>query len=440
MKFLLSLTILLFSLPVIAEAQSEPPHGMGELEAYSVFVDAYRTDDYEMAINFGEWMIEARVTEIEGYDGFSLERTFQRMTEVYVAAAGQEQDPAEITNHLESAEDTFEAVFETFDEGEFEEFNWYLRMGRFYHENHEKMDATMDNAITSYEKLYELDPKRFSDEGDGFFARVLLMDYASKGENERAFELIDEVEQYASVDLQETIDEVRESMFDGPEERIEFIESRLAEAGGSEKQEMLEDLIDLYEETAQSGKASETALKLYEMDVNFVNTKKVADLYLSDGNYSEALNFLIEAERLIENEDERKEILLEIAETHQQLENLESARDYTRQSIEIDGNWGAAYIRMSSIYATSISQCTGGNTLERSDRTVYWLVLDYLEKAREADPDLASEAENRAKSYEEATPSSEDKFFSDWEEGDSFMINGDVDQCYAWINEETTVR
>jgi tetratricopeptide (TPR) repeat protein len=440
MKLLLLIAIFFFSLPAIADAQSEPPHGMGELEAYSVFVDAYRSDDYELAINFGEWMIEAKVTEIEGYDGFSLERTFQRMTEVYVGAAEQEQDPTEITNYLERAENTFKAVFSTFEEGEIDEFNWHLRMGRFYHENHEQMSATMDNAIASYEKLYEMDPQRFSDEGDGFFARVLLMDYASKGENEKAFEMIDEVEQYASLELQGTIDEVRESMFDGPEERIEFIESRLADADGSERQEMLENLIDLYEETGQAEKASETALELYELDASFVNTRKVADLYLSDGNYSEALEFLKEAEMLIETEDERKEILLEIAETYQQLEDLESARDYTQQSIEIDENWGAAYMRMSSIYATSISQCTGGNTLERSDRTVYWLVLDYLDKAREADPALASEAENRAESYQQAMPSSEDKFFSDWEEGDSFIINGDVDQCYAWINEETTVR
>jgi tetratricopeptide (TPR) repeat protein len=176
------------------------------------------------------------------------------------------------------------------------------------------------------------------------------------------------------------------------------------------------------------------------MNPSFVNTRTVAGLYLSDGSYSKAIEFLKEAKGLAESDEDAKQLSLEIAESYQQLGELEEARDYTRRAIEIDSSWGAAYMRMASVYAAAVSQCTGGNTLERSDRTVYWLVLDYLDKAREADPSLASNAESRAESYEEAMPDSEDKFFSGWEEGDSFIINGDVDACYAWINETTTVR
>jgi hypothetical protein len=37
-------------------------------------------------------------------------------------------------------------------------------------------------------------------------------------------------------------------------------------------------------------------------------------------------------------------------------------------------------------------------------------------------------------------PTSEDKFFKGWESGDSFRINGEVRECYAWIDEATTVK
>src|SRR5690625_6884657 len=49
-----------------------PPSGMSELEAYSIFYDAYRTGDYELALTYGEWIVASRPRAIEGDDGFSL--------------------------------------------------------------------------------------------------------------------------------------------------------------------------------------------------------------------------------------------------------------------------------------------------------------------------------------------------------------------------------
>jgi tetratricopeptide (TPR) repeat protein len=429
-----------FTAFAFAQSESEPPYGMGELEAYSIFIDAYRTDDYELAMDYGEWMIEATPRTISGHDGFNLETQFVRMVNIYVGAAEQEGDPSRITELLEKAENVFERAYDTFSEDEIDHFDWYLRQGRFYHENHENMDADMSDAVAYYEKVYEMDKERFADLDDGFYARVLLTQYATNGERDKALEMIDEIEQYASFDLQDTIDQVRESLFENPEERIEFIESRIAEADDAEREEMLEDLVNLYNETGQSERAADTAYELYELNPNFNNTRSVADIYLSDGNYEYGIEFLKEAHEKAEDEQDVRELTLEIAETYQQLNNLQSARDYTRDAINMDSDWGAAYMRMASIYAAAVSECTGGDTLDREDRTVYWLVLDYLDRAAAADPSLASTAQNRAESYEEAMPSSEDKFFSDWEDGQSFEIDGNLSECYAWINETTTVR
>lgn len=440
MKIYSIILAIILGLATVAEAQDEPPFNMGELEAYSVFVDAYRSGDIELAIDYGEWLITAQPREIEGHDGFSLLTQFERMIEIYTDVAENETDPSLSSEFYEKAEGVFFKAFEAFEEDEIDMFDWNIKLGRFYHEHHENIDATPADMVERYEKAYNMNPKEFTEMSDGFYARVLLTQYATNGEGEKALSMIDDIEDGAGAELAETIDQVRESLFEGPEDRIEFLESRLADADEAEQAEMLNDLVDLYEEVDDSERAAEAALDLYNIEPNFVNTRSLANLYVSEGNYEEALQFLQEALEHAENEEDIRDLTLEVAETHQQLGNLESARDYTNQAIELDAEFGAAYMRMSSIYAGLISECTGGEALEREDRTVYWLVLDYLDRAMEADPTLASSAESRAEQYKEAMPSSEDKFFSEWEDGESFQIDGNLRECYAWVNETTTVR
>ncbi len=421
-----------------AIAQQEPPNGMSELQAYAVFMDAYKGDDYEMAINFGAWMIEAKPKTIEGYDSFNLLRQFDRMIKVYEGAANNESDPSAKKEYMEKAIHVFDEVFETFDE--IDEFDWYRKLGRFYHTNNAALNVRTPEIAEQYMKAYEADPQRFVEDSDGYYAGFVLNSLASQGEREKAFEIIDEIEGYAPAGLQGTISEVREKLFDGPEERIEFYESQIADADESEKIELYTSLIDLYEETNQIEEAADAALKLFELDSSFTNSRKVANLYLDEGEYREAIQYLETALERAESNDQKKELTLQLAETHQQLEQFRQARDYARQAIDLDADYGEAYVRMSSIYAATISNCTGGSTLDREDRTVYWLVVDYLNKAKEADSSLASNANNRISSYEGAMPSSEDKFFQGWETGDSFNIDESVGECYAWIDETTTVK
>lgn len=439
-KLAICIAIALFALPTIADAQNEPPFGLSELQAYSVFRGAYDSEDYELALEYGEWMLEAAPRELEGHSGFSLERHFRRMVDIYTAIAEQESDPSIKEEHYKRVEVTIKKVFETFSEDEVDYYNWYLRLGRFYHENREYLDATMDDAIANYKKLYEMDSERFAEEGDGFFARVVLTELANNGQRDEAFEMIEHVEPYAGPELREAIAEVREGLFENPEERIEFFESRIADADGEEREEILLDLVDLYHEIGQSDKATEAANELYELNPNLENTRALANIYLSDGNYREAVTYLEEAIELADDVEVRKVITLETAESYQQLDNFEKARNFARQALNLDGNYGDAFLRMSSIYVNTISNCTGGGALDREDRAVYWLVLDYLDRAKEADPSLSSTIDNRVESYKGVIPSSEDKFFSGWETGDSFRIDGNLKQCYAWVNETTRVR
>lgn len=440
MKIILTGIVFLLTVSGV-QAQEEPPYGMGELEAYAVFTDAYRAQDYELAINYGEWIIETKPRTISGYDGFKLDLQFERMVNVYVSAAEEESDPSKSAEYLRKAENVIKEAFETFSEDEIDLYEWHLRRGRFYQEHYDNLDgASIEDAIESYRQLFEMDPQRFAEEGEGYYAGALLSYYQSEDLVEEAQAFIDEIEQYASGDLQATIDEVRESLFRNPEERIQFLESRVASAEGEEREEMLESLADLYEQTQQHAKAKEIALELYEMNNDYENTRRVASIYMSDGDYQNSVTYLAEALEKATDPEEEYQILLELGEANRHLRELEQARNYVRQAINLDDTKGRAYMRMASIYAAAVSQCTGGQALDRNDRTVYWLVLDYLERAREVEPSLASTANSQISSYEGAMPTAEDKFFSDWEAGQSFTIDSSIGDCYGWINETTTVR
>jgi tetratricopeptide (TPR) repeat protein len=436
---LLALTVAVTSVNY-AQESGEPPFGMSHIAAYSIFTEAVRNNDHEMALQFGEWMLVAQPREMEGVTTFRLDRQFERLIGVYTALAEEESDPTEKRKHLEEADAIFDLTFEIFEEDEIDVFRWTHNRGRFYQDHFATLRISIDEAFAWYEKAFELNPEQFSESGGGYFAGILLSHYVSSGQRDKAMAMIDEIEDIASAELQQEIDRLREELFESPEERITFLESRLDRAEGEEREVMMIGLVDLYDETGQSEKAASMARELYEMNPGFENTRRLADLYLAEGNSSEAIRYLNE---LVERTDDSRVkggILLELAEAHQQIGELPNARRFARRAVNEEGHRGEAFMRISSIYAAAVSQCTGGQALDRDDRTVYWLILDYLERAIEADPALRSTAQNRIDTFKSAMPSAEDKFFRGWETGDTFRINSSIGECYAWIDEETRVR
>lgn len=435
------LTIALFTgLSSLCLAQADPPRGMSHIAAYSVFTDAIRNNDHDMALQFGLWMLEAKIREIEGVNTFSLERQFERLINVYTAIAAKEADPAEKAKNLEKADEIFDLAFETFTDDEIDLYHWYQLRARFYQEHHENLAATLQNAFNWYEKAYNEDPERFTESGDGYFVRILISNYINTGERGKAMTMIDEIENIASPELQHEISRFREQLFDSPEERIAFLESRINSVEGEEKEQMMADLFELYEDTGQRDKSVDMARQLYEQNPDFVNTRRVADIYISDGEYQTASRYLEELLELSPADATTGEILLELAETHQQLENLETARDYARRATHVSAVRGEALVRISSIYASAVSQCASGRILDFNDRAVYWLVIDYLERNNEENTSPGSLAARRIETYRAAMPTTEHIFFSDWDRGDSFNIDGSIGECYTWINETTTVR
>ncbi|MEX2455971.1 MAG: tetratricopeptide repeat protein [Balneolaceae bacterium] len=428
-----------FATLTYGQSEQEPPYGMGELEAYSVFVDAYQSEDYELARTYGEWMINARPETIEGHPSFDLERQFERMTTIYANLAQDESDPTVADEYLQSALNTFDIAFETFTSEE-QQFEWNQLKGRFYQSYMDMFDDGLEKTIEYYTNAFELDPEKFTGLNDGYFAEILLTSYISADQQEEALAMIEEIEQYASPALQSEIDDARNELFDNPEERVVFLESQLEEADEEEREGLIAEMVDLYDELDDEENSTKWAEELYDLNPNYENTQRIADIYLSAGQYEEALDYLLEAKEESPSVEEEKVATLEIAETYQQLDDLESARDYAQEAMDLDSDWGEPYLRISSIYAAAISDCTSNRDIERDDRTVYWLVVDYLEEGISVDSSIESVAQERINSYEPVMPTSEDKFFREWEDGQTINIDASIGECYGWINETTSVR
>ncbi len=411
---------------------------MSEVGAYSIFYENYRTGDYDMALQFGRWMLENKPENIQGVPRFNLSRQFERMINVYAEISKQQSDPSLRSAYLDSARTIYEDAFEHFTEDDIDMYRWHFNRGRFFQEHQSQIRGGMDLAYEDYLKAFELDPERLTNAGDGYYIQILLTNFVSQNQRDKALEMIDVVEPMAGAQLAASIDEIRDGLFTEPGERIEFLETRLEENPGDAT--LIREIASLYEDLGNREKSIEFAEKLYDMEPSFENIRILIDYAKADAQNELALEYLREALDLTDDTDRTKNTLLEIAELEQNRGNLQTARTYARRALDVDSDWGQPYIRIASIYASAISQCTSGRQIDRDDRSVYWLVLDYLDRARSVDPTTSSRVQREYRTYEPVLPSSEDKFFRGWETGDQINVGSNISECYAWINETTTVR
>lgn len=411
---------------------------MSEINAYSIFYENFRTGDYEMALQYGKWMLEAKPESIQGVNRFSLPRQYERMITVYTELSKQMSDPSMTSAYLDSAIIIYDDAFESFDENSIDYYDWHFNRGRFFQENQNNISGGTDKAIEDYFTAYELDSKRLIQAGDGYYIQLLLNYYVENDEKDLALQMIDDVEPHASASLVNVLNSTRDSLFTNPEERIEFLEGRLAENPSDIN--MINEIGQLYSDVGNRDKAIEYAEKAYEVEPSYANIRTLADYAKADGQNDIAMNYLEEALELTTDDNVQKTVMLEISDLLQNDGRLQGARQYARRAIEIDRGWGQAYIRIAGIYAAAVTQCTADRQLERDDRTVYWLVLDYLDRARANDSSVASIVSRQYDSYQPVMPTAEDKFFRGWEAGQSHSIGSNINECYSWINETTQVR
>lgn len=173
----------------------------------------------------------------------------------------------------------------------------------------------------------------------------------------------------------------------------------------------------------------ETSVKLNELEPSPHSSFMIAKMLIKKNKYDEAIPYLEDA-RQIEDEDEKADVFLILANVYNQKKNYQKARSYARNALDLRPEDGDALLLIGDMYAASASDC-GDNDLTK--KVAYWAAVDKYYQAKSVDPDVAPIADNRIQIYSKQFPNSETIFFYDLNEGDTYKVG-------CWINETTKVR
>lgn len=419
--------------------QEEPPGGLSPIAAYSIFHSNYQNGDYEFALKYGRWMVCSNVEEIEGNSGYKLRTQYNRLVNIYQELGRGKEDPALKEAYIDSARILINRAIDLFGDDPEDKFDLIFKRGRFFQQNYNEIENGLQKAYSDYEELIKLNPERATTMGDGYYLRQALSNAVRQDRVEDAQEIIDLTKPHASGDILNFIEEKQQEILGSPEEQIAYFSPMVEE--NPDDLDAWKALEQAYENTGDRKKLKEAKVKINELEPTYESAFDLGDLAKSNANYNEAIEYYEQALERASDDSQRETLYLSIADMYISSDRLETAREYVRRAIEIDPNNGTAYIKMGTIYSEAISKCTEDSSLEPKDRVVYWLIIDYLNKAKQVDSSVTNTVNNQMSSYEAVTPSTEDKFLTlNLEDGQKIQIDGSLKACYSWINETTTVR
>ncbi|RZS99207.1 hypothetical protein EV197_0416 [Aquimarina brevivitae] len=128
-------------------------------------------------------------------------------------------------------------------------------------------------------------------------------------------------------------------------------------------------------------------------------------LYHKKNNPTNALNYYQKAIRDANNNYDRAQIALAIANQYKNLNQLENSRNFAQIALSYQPSLGKAYLLIANLYARSANAC-GDSTFAK--RAVYWLASKTAALAKQVDPGLQNEAIKASRSYSSRAPSKEE--------------------------------
>lgn len=404
-----------------AQAEQEAPSEREIATHYSLYYEDFKNANYQGALPNLKWILEKA-------PGFPRDddRNFKRAIEAYEGLA--EQDPT----YLDSALVVYDEAVPALNAAgiEVDEQSWLINKGRFVQTHSAHFENAQDIVAEAYLQAYELDPEGVAP----YYVNYLVSDINSRGDKEATLEFMERIEATHGEheEVADYLATVRNSLFNTPEERIAFLETQLER--NPEDAEIISELFDQYISTGDRARAAELSERLLEVQPTARAYEMIARMRLEDGEAQEAFNLYERALEMPGAEDRQRDIYFNMGVAQQQMGRLSNARTYFRRSLDADPNFGQALIAIGDLYVTQVGNC---GSFERRDRAVYWLAVDYYERAASRDPSVANQARQKARSYSGSFPTMEDIFYAGWEVGGRYNVDYG---CYSWIGETTTVR
>ncbi|MDZ4700681.1 MAG: hypothetical protein SH809_13310 [Rhodothermales bacterium] len=418
--------------PVFAQECSDPPEANEQAMNYSLYWESFKNKDYVSALPYLKWVLTC-APAYAGPGKFD-DRNLDRATKLYEALATEAADESTSRAYLDTALSYFDAAVPTLKDAnaEFSEAEWILNKGRFIQKHAPTLADLQAQVGGIYRQVYEMDPILLDPRP--YYLNVIVDDLAQT-DVQQAVDFLEDAESKFGQEPEtvELIAQKRNALFKSPEERMGFLEDQLAKNMGDEK--IIDELIDIYKELEERDKLLGMLNQMLAIAPTAKVHMEIGVLKLEDGDAEEALTSLEAALALPDGAQHARDINYNLGIAAQQLEQYARARTYYRRAIQEDASFGRAIKAIGDLYASSIRDC--GAAMARTDRAVYWLVVDYMERARQADSALSSTVNSAIGTYKPLFPSAEDLFFESWKPGDTYMVN---QGCYAWINESTKVR
>jgi len=443
MKQLITLLGILILSSSLTQAQANcketPPDGLSPLAAYSLFYENFVNGDYEFALRYGKWMVCAKPDQLQGNPQFSLEKQYDRLVKIYEEIGRSKEDPAIRSAHVDTALTLLNESLDLFGNNPEARFDLIFKRGRFYQQNYDYVENGLDKAYADYQELFNINPERAINMGDGYYLRMALSKLVDNGSKEEAQAFIDNVKPHASGDALEYIEEQQQEILGSPEEQIGYFSPIVKE--NPQDLAAWKALERAYYDLENREKRKEALVKINELDPNYDSALQLAELAKGNANYSEADKYFNQALSRATSDNQKTQALLDLADVNINLEKLSTAKKYVQDAIKLNPKNGNAYIKMATIYGAAVTQCTQDRKMEAQDRVVYWLVIDYLNKAKQQDPSVTGSVNRLLPNYEPVTPTTEDKFFTlNLENGQKLSIDSSLMPCYSWVNETVTVR
>ncbi len=418
--------------PVFAQECSDPPEANEQAMNYSLYWESFKNKDYASALPYLKWVLKC-APAYAGPGRFD-DRNLDRATKLYEALAEEAADESVSRAYLDTALSYFDVAAPTLKDAnaDFSEAEWILNKGRFIQKHAPKLSDLQAEVGGIYRQVYDMDPTLLDPRP--YYLNVIVDDLA-RTDVQQAVDFLEDAESKfgSEPETVQLIAQKRNALFKSPEERMGFLEDQLAKNPGDEQ--IIDELIDIYKELEERDKLLGMLNQMLAVSPNAKVHMEIGVMHLEDGDAAEALKSLEAALAMPDGSQYARDINYNLGIAAQQLEQYARARTYYRRALQEDASFGRAIKAIGDLYAGSIREC--GAAMARTDRAVYWLVVDYMERARQADSALASTVNSAISTYRPLFPSAEDLFFESWKPGDTYMVN---QGCYSWINESTKVR
>jgi tetratricopeptide (TPR) repeat protein len=112
------------------------------------------------------------------------------------------------------------------------------------------------------------------------------------------------------------------------------------------------------------------------------------------------------------------------------------SRNYAQSAIKLKANWGDPYILIGMLYAETAGSCGSDPDAQIADfqrRAVYWVAVDKLNQAKNADPSVVDVVTPLISRYSGSYPNKEKAFMIGHTAGERYTVG-------CWIQESTTIR